>query len=463
MNGKLLAPGDVAFDPPETQADIESDYAVLHPLRPLLLAGTLTWVNEALAGGVVWWLLIPYAPNANLMFWVFGAGLYLTIWAVLIVLMAFQKPSAKEEVLIWGRVARFIIAGAHIVIVWLIWMLFPYCPQGVRTLLAAMIMCNSPAQIICSPENVTFNRAGIIATNGSLVLWFTIFGEPVEWAFAIFAGFFGLLQFIFCDIARNATRETVAARLESDEGARKLEIALAAVAASRDAKTQFIAAASHDLGQPLQAASLFFDQTLRAPDAAMRNQAADGVRKAFASADLLLSHMLNHLRLEADAVDPHYSRMAVGQVIARVAAQFGPAAQAAGIKITVVRSSARLRIDRVLLERALGNLINNAVHHSGGTRLLIGARRGPPGTLRIWVIDNGVGIARIDGERIFEDYYRGSDSRAAVKSGFGLGLSSVRRIATLMHGEAGLDTRWLNGSAFYLDFPTQIPAKEARS
>jgi signal transduction histidine kinase len=220
--------------------------------------------------------------------------------------------------------------------------------------------------------------------------------------------------------------------------------------------------ASHDLGQPLQAASLFFDQTLRAPDPDQRNRAADGVRKAFASADQLLSHMLNHLRLEADAVDPHFARFSTGAAMARIAAQFGPAADAAGIDIRLVKSRAFLRLDKVLFERALGNLVSNAIEHSGATRIVMGARVSA-GHIRIWVIDDGSGIARIDAGRIFDDYYRGSDSRAAVKSGFGLGLSSVRRIAALMHGDAGLDPRWLGGSAFYLDFPAARPAKETSS
>jgi signal transduction histidine kinase len=242
---------------------------------------------------------------------------------------------------------------------------------------------------------------------------------------------------------------------------RELERALAAVAAERDAKTQFIAAASHDLGQPLQAASLFFDQTLRAPNAVQRSQAADGVRKAFESADQLLSHMLNHLRLEADAVDPQFVRLSVGPVMARIAAQFSPAANAAGITIKVVHTGLKLWMDRVLLERALGNLVNNAIEHSGATRIVMGLRGAGSDFVRIWVLDDGRGVAPGDADHLFEDYYRGS--APAVTTGFGLGLSSVRRIATLLHGDAGLDLRWQSGAAFYLQFPTLAPAQERRS
>jgi signal transduction histidine kinase len=117
--------------------------------------------------------------------------------------------------------------------------------------------------------------------------------------------------------------------------------------------------------------------------------------------------------------------------------------------------------DRVLLERSLGNLVNNAVQHSGATRIVMGLRISGSGCARVWVIDDGRGIEPVDADHLFEDYYRGNAS--VVKSGFGLGLSSVRRIATLLHGAAGLDMRWRQGAAFYLEFPAQAPAKERRS
>ncbi len=79
------------------------------------------------------------------------------------------------------------------------------------------------------------------------------------------------------------------------------------------------------------------------------------------------------------------------------------------------------------------------------------------------MIDDGVGVGRSDAKHIFDDYYRGVNSQAATRSGFGLGLSSVRRIAGLMGGEAGLDPRWLGGAAFYLQFPLNQPSAARRS
>jgi len=455
MNGSTLTGADV----PLVDA---ADYAVRHPLRPLILAGAATWLTYSVFAIVVWWLIHPYATDVRMSAWVAFTSVFLVAWLGVVLTMVFRQPGPEESVRVWGAAARVIIILSHIPTIWATWFLFRHCPVTIQFLLGGMFMSCSSAQIICSPENVLANRVGVILATVPLALWFITSGGNLGGIFAIGIVGLGVLYFLFCDIVSKPLAETVAARLESEEAARRLAAALADVAEERDAKTRFIAAASHDLGQPLQAASLFFDQTLRAPDPDQRSRAADGVRRAFASADQLLSHMLNHLRLEADAVDPHFARFAIGPAMARIAAQFEPAASAAGIEIRLVRSHTRLRLDKVLFERALGNLVSNAIEHSGGKRILMGARKDGD-RVRIWVIDDGTGIARVDAGRIFDDYYRGSDSRAAVKSGFGLGLSSVRRIVALMHGTAGLDLRWLRGSAFYLDFPAAHHAKEETS
>ncbi len=245
----------------------------------------------------------------------------------------------------------------------------------------------------------------------------------------------------------------MAARLASDAAARKLDRMLGEVAAQRDASTKFIASASHDLGQPLQAVALFFDQSLRAPEGAMRDAAVDGVRNGLAAADELLSHMLGHLRLEADAVEPHRSSVSLPVLLRRLAARHQPLVVERGVELRVAAHPLVLNLDPSLVERALGNLIVNALMHSQGSRVLLAARRHGVGAIRIWVVDDGVGVNRIDAKHIFDDYYQGSGEHGVAPGGFGLGLASARRLAALMDGVAGLDPRWRGGAAFYLEFP----------
>jgi signal transduction histidine kinase len=448
---------------PHSGIRAEEDFAATHPLRPLVLAGAMTLI--AYAGGVmaVSFIAQGFVPAAIWWSWLVAECLFLAAWLAIIMTVWLRKPSARETVIVWGHASRFIAFTSQTMLPWLIWGFFPYLPQTEQMILAGMLLTCSPAQLIAAPENVWTNRFGILASNGSLALWFVLHASGAssvnDYAMGGFALAIGIMLIVLSDYLPGTVSETAQARVAAEQAKIELERALEAVAEERDAKTRFIAAASHDLGQPLQAASLFFDQTLRAPDPTQRDRAADGVRKAFASADQLISHMLNHLRLEADAVDPHLTQVKLGPAITRISLQFGPAASAAGIVIRSMPSKTRIRLDRVLFERALGNLVGNAIAHSGATRMVIGTRR-QGGYVRIWVIDNGCGIARVDEGRVFDDYYRGSDSQAAVKSGFGLGLSSVRRIAKLMGGKAGLDPSWLGGAAFFLEFPMLVRGKE---
>lgn len=123
--------------------------------------------------------------------------------------------------------------------------------------------------------------------------------------------------------------------------------------------------------------------------------------------------MLNHLRLEADAVRPLVSLTELGQCFSRIRGQYLPMAVTQGVALRVASGQHRhqLWLDPALLDRAIGNLVHNAIVHSGATKLLMGCRNAGAQRLRLYVVDNGVGIGSIDAKHIFQDFYRGSDSR----------------------------------------------------
>ena len=427
------------------------DYAVTHPLRPVPLAGGLTLFAFTCAALAAGWLARPFVPVATHQTWSAATIAFLLIWLAIEVAIIVRRPSAQEAVRLWSRAAQFIILGSQGIVIWAAWAFLPHCPAPVRAMLAGMFLVCSPAQIIASPENVTVNRIALVASFGSVAAWFLLYGGATDWPIALFAAGCGTMFFLLADVIPKTVANTVAGRLASDEAITRLEDALAAVAEERDAKTRFIAAASHDLGQPLQAASLYFDQTLRAPEGQTRTRAVDGVRQAFASAEQLLAHMLNHLRLEADAVDPQFAPVPVGRLLAAVALQYAPAAERAGMAIRYVSSSAVIHSDRALIERALGNLVVNAIDHSGGTQILLGLRRRPGNVAQLCVIDNGAGVPDQEQAGLFTDYFQGERSLRERRGGFGLGLASVRRIARLLGGEARLEPRWRGGAAFCLE------------
>ena len=361
--------------------------------------------------------------------------------------------SGRDELIRrWAPLTRVVVMGSNLIVVTTVWLFLPYAPTQLRIVMAAFYVGQIATQIVYSPENATQIRIGMVAIFGSASFVLLQRGTGVEIIVAIFMIAFGTAMFVIADAQLGYIRQAIRSRFQSEDAQAETERAMAAVAAARDAKTRFIAAASHDLGQPLQAAALFFDQVVRAPDDRARAVAADGVRRAFNAADQLLSHMLNHLRLESDAVEPHPSKIALGASLRRSVAQFEPAANGAEITLRFVMTRRVVLVDPALFERAVGNLIGNAISHSGGTRILVGTRRHVD-ALRIWVIDDGAGVNRADAPHIFDAYYRGSTTTTATQSGFGLGLATVRRIAGLLGGHAGLDGRWVRGSAFYIELP----------
>lgn len=394
------------------------------------------------------------APPSKMRPWAIATTLFLVVWLLLEIAVLFRRPTTRELVRVWAPTAQAVLLGSDAVVVASIWLFLPYADQAVGLMMMVFYASHIPTQVLCSPENTEINRIGIVAVLGSAIVCMLLKGGTIELSVAAFLGVFSIVLYYVSDVIRRSTRDAAAERYASEAAEQKLQLALVAVADERDAKTRFIAAASHDLGQPLQAANLFFDQAMRARDEGARALAAQGVQRAFASAEQLLSHMLNHLRLEADAVRPLLSHTDLGQCFSRIRSQYLPMAVTQGVGLRVARGQYRhqLWLDPALLDRAIGNLVHNALVHSGATKLLMGCRNAGAERLRLYVVDNGVGIGSTDAKHIFEDFYRGSDSRERVKTGFGLGLSSVRRIAELMGGSAGLDPSWIHGSAFYMEF-----------
>lgn len=429
----------------------------IDPLRYVvkvnLVAAVTGLLFFTLAVTFCWWMFRAHVPTPIMLPWLAFSIVFLLLWLIAAILLFLRHPGDAEMVRIFAPIGTFVRTVSNLIVLATIWLFLPFAPRDLQLVMTVFYVAHVATQILSLPARPMMNAAGTLIIMGSVAAVHLWLGGDHARVVAAFSAAYALVMVLLGFVVARLIGDVMAQRRQSDETALALEAALADVAEERDAKTRFIAAASHDLGQPLQAANLFFSQHVRARDADQRSVAADGVRRAFAAAEQLLSHMLNHLRLEADAVDPQMASVTVDDSIRRLTQQHGPAAKLAGVTITAMPTRLTITADRVLLDRALGNLIDNAVAHSGASRLLVGARAHAADRVRIWVIDNGVGIGSSDARHIFDDYFRGSDSRARTRSGFGLGLASVRRIAQLMDGTAALDNRWIKGAAFYLDFP----------
>ncbi|MFA7430788.1 MAG: PAS domain S-box protein [Rhodospirillaceae bacterium] len=224
------------------------------------------------------------------------------------------------------------------------------------------------------------------------------------------------------------------------------------------AKTNFLAAASHDLRQPVQ--SLIFQAHAlgqritgsdTAPILARLNESLDAMRA-------LLDGLLDMSRLEAGSVRPRPVDMNLGHLINRLSADLRPAAEAKGLRLRVVSRGAWTHSDAILLERMIRNLLENAVTHTPHGKILFGLR-GNGAHWRIDVIDTGPGIPPHRQSDIFDDFVQlGNESRDRGQ-GLGLGLPIVRRLAVLLDHEIGLSSRVGRGTRFSIRVPRIAPPK----
>jgi CheY-like chemotaxis protein len=168
----------------------------------------------------------------------------------------------------------------------------------------------------------------------------------------------------------------------------------------------------------------------------------------------LFAQLLDLSRLEAGALRPAPTAVPLGPLFARLAADFAPQAGASGLTLRSVPTRLAVETDPVLLERILRNLVANAVRYTRTGGVVLGARR-REASVRIDVIDTGVGIADDDRARVFDEFVQlAAVPRVHVRGrGMGLGLAIVRRLATLMGHRIDLDSRPGRGSRFSLTVP----------
>ncbi|HLX30991.1 MAG TPA: hybrid sensor histidine kinase/response regulator [Casimicrobiaceae bacterium] len=230
--------------------------------------------------------------------------------------------------------------------------------------------------------------------------------------------------------------------------------ARAAAEAANLAKSQLLAAASHDLRQPLHALGLYVAAlAARAQDAEWRPLVMN-VESAANALEIQFAQLIDLSRLDAGALAPERSDVALGPLFARIRTEFAPQAAARGLSLRIVQTKLVVDSDPALLERIVGNLVANGIRYTNYGGVLIGAR--PRGEhVAIDVVDTGVGIATPDRQRIFEEFYRVRDDNmpSQARRGMGLGLAIVRRFADLLGHGIELDSREGIGSRFRVLVP----------
>jgi PAS domain S-box-containing protein len=225
-------------------------------------------------------------------------------------------------------------------------------------------------------------------------------------------------------------------------------------------KSQFLAAASHDLRQPLQTLNLLNRVAQRQ---AGSNVALTGVLErqqlALDSMAALLASVLDISKLDSGAVEAHPAACPMEEVFARLRSDFEPQAADKGLELTIERSGETAFTDAELLRRLLANLVSNAIRYTLTGEVRVSCRaRGR--RLEIEVRDTGIGIPPDQLERVFEEFYQ-VDRGAQRPEGLGLGLSIVRRLANLLRCEVRLDSMVGSGTIFLISVDRSVLQESA--
>src|SRR5471030_973524 len=217
-------------------------------------------------------------------------------------------------------------------------------------------------------------------------------------------------------------------------------------------KTRFLAAASHDILQPLNAARLYVTSLVERQNGGEDSRLVENIDDSLEAIEEILGALLDISRLDAGAMTTSITSFKIGDLMRSLEIEFTPMARAKALKLTFVPSSLPAESDRSLLRRLMQNLISNAVKYTPHGRVLVACRRRGQ-SLQIGIYDTGVGIPILKRGEIFKEFHR-LEQGARIARGLGLGLSIVKRLARVLHHGIALDSNLSGGSHFSVTVPT---------
>lgn len=222
-------------------------------------------------------------------------------------------------------------------------------------------------------------------------------------------------------------------------------------------RSKFLAAASHDLRQPVQSLLLLIEVLKLRLSGTPMEQVTGLMETALDGLRLLLDSLLDISKLDGGFIAPALAEVELGPLLERLAEEYRVRAAERGLELRVVRTSLRLMSDATLLERVLRNLLENALRYTPSGKILLGCRR-HGAIVRVEVLDTGIGIAPEHHEAVFEEFHQVGNAARDRSQGLGLGLAIVRRLAGLLGGSVHVHSALNRGARFTFSVPRQSQA-----
>ena len=445
---------DIAAARPANEADPVSTEAI----RTLYLQLR----NSAAAAAIVTLYMVittwPWSPHRTILIWL--AVQLSTQIAREGLLQAYRRARPSPEALPhWARFYTLYMGCAGMV-----WgsTIFLFA-RPAEPITVALTLCGLFGIAGGSVPANAYNPPGLYAFVGLifsfvLVRMMTV-GTTGYPALGVAAVGFAAILILFCRVQARTIRDGFRIRFENRALVAELTIQKAEAEEARRAaeqanlaKSQFLAAASHDLRQPLYALGLFSASLEDLKLDAEGKRVVGNIQDNIAALESLFDGLLDVSKLEAGAVQARPTPISVDELFDRLSHYFRPLAAERGLDLRLRSGGEYVLSDPVLLEQILSNLISNALRCTHKGAILIAARqRGFKLRFEIW--DTGVGIARADLGRIFDEFVQLGNPERDRRKGLGLGLSIAKRSVALLDTEIEVASRLGKGSRFQFSQP----------
>ena len=470
----LPATPNAATLPPPALAAASGPGGRVDHIRALYVQTPATLTGNLIGMGLMASMFWTLAPPGRLFGWLaVGATLWLLRLAHYVRFRR-QRDADGAQLRLWRRswMALVLCQGALWgTAVWLFWGLGTHY-HVVALILIVYSYCLGSVQLLATQSRVFLAFI-------SLVLTPTIVRIASDTSQAWHLQLAVILTLLFCitvlmartygsalgqAITLKTRTDELAGRLRTEmlaaEEARRLadEARRAAEAANR-AKTQFFAAASHDLRQPLHAMGLFAEALRQRSHDPEVSSLVNSINESVDALEGLFGELLDITRIDTGGVDVNPAPVRLRELFQRLRLHFEPVAFEKGLMLSFRGEGLVAQADPVLLERVLRNLVSNAIRYTDDGGVLVSARlrqrpEGPRLLLQVW--DSGIGISEASLPRIWEEFFQAQSNRpleAHQRKGLGLGLAIVKRLSVLMEAPINVRSRLGHGTVFSLEVP----------
>ncbi len=431
--------------------------------------GTLTasLIGVALLGAIFW----PLAPRQHLLAWIAAAAL---LWAFRLAhhLRFRMRRGADTAAQQRWRVgwSMLVLAQGALwgVAVWLFWGLgTPY--HVLSLVLIVYSYCLGSVQLLAAQQGVLLSFLSLamaptiarVASDDSQP-WHLELAVVLTLLFGITVLMGRSYGHALAQAIRLKTRtDDLALRLRAESA--EAERARREAEAATLAKTQFFAAASHDLRQPLHAMGLFAEALRQRTHEPAVAALVNSINESVDALEGLFSELLDITRIDSGGVEVKPAPVRLREVFARLRLHFEPVAFEKGLMLGFRGERHVAQADPVLLERVLRNLLANAIRYTEDGGVLVSCRpRGGHLLLQVW--DSGIGIDAANLPRIWDEFFQVRGARPLQphdRKGLGLGLAIVQRLAQLMEAPIAVRSRVGHGTVFAIELPIGQPPRDA--